>query len=387
MFYPGRPLLFTMLAVYAFIDSCTGSFEQPPRKPDPAKGTVSGIVFCTDTGKPARFAEVQLLPAAIFNSAPKPENQNLDMDEQEVTGLDGRFMIEAVPPGEYYAYATLNGYLSVERAMDLSVVAEEGDKDEQVAKALNRLKDLFVRVTVNAQHTTGVTLSLERAAEIQGKVTYDDSSPAAGVKFQVMRKDNLGNWITAHSDNPDGWGLDEETDGRGHYTISNLPSGEYKICALLPIRSQFAGPHFCLGGANRIKDSEPVNVSAGETRSGTDFVIPLTGLYMLSGNVTKVSDGLPLNSARVHLLYANDREEARNVRLWEDGSFAFPYVPPGDYILRVTDAVERRAASQDAGSAQQSVAYAAKEIPISVRGEMTDVNIAVAPEMPVQAAQ
>ena len=34
--------------------------ETHPKKPDPTKGTVTGLVICADTGKPARFAEVTL---------------------------------------------------------------------------------------------------------------------------------------------------------------------------------------------------------------------------------------------------------------------------------------------------------------------------------------
>ena len=43
------------------VDGC-GS-RHPPKKPDPTKGTVTGVVICEDTGKPARFATVTLTAA------------------------------------------------------------------------------------------------------------------------------------------------------------------------------------------------------------------------------------------------------------------------------------------------------------------------------------
>jgi len=87
------------------------------KKPDPTKGVVTGIVLCSDTGKPARFATV------ILTAAPKKGEKSDDADplpaaETTVTDLDGRFRLEAVQPGHYYAFATLEGYLDPEFAMD-----------------------------------------------------------------------------------------------------------------------------------------------------------------------------------------------------------------------------------------------------------------------------
>src|ERR1035437_4284600 len=80
------------------------------KKPDPTKGTVTGIVLCADTGKPARFAMVNL------TGAPKPDEKSDDGDlmpasESTITDLDGRFRMEAVEPGRYFAFAILEGYL------------------------------------------------------------------------------------------------------------------------------------------------------------------------------------------------------------------------------------------------------------------------------------
>ena len=156
MSFVRRRWLWVIPAVCLLLSGCPE--DEGPRKPDPTKGTVAGIVLCTDTGKPARFAEVQLLPAAMFSRGSQPGNGNQDLDETAVTGLDGRFTIEAVPPGDYYAYATLNGYLDPERGIDFNRAKQKASDDEQIQDALNQWKDHFVELTVSVQHVSDLSL-------------------------------------------------------------------------------------------------------------------------------------------------------------------------------------------------------------------------------------
>src|SRR6266550_8792992 len=93
-------------AVCLMMYDCGPNSRFSPRRPDPTKGTVTGTVICTDTGKPARFATVQLLPGPNARTG-----EGAPGEEATVTDLDGKFKIEAVTPGDYFAYATLDGYL------------------------------------------------------------------------------------------------------------------------------------------------------------------------------------------------------------------------------------------------------------------------------------
>lgn len=360
----------------------SGCPEDLPRKPDPTKGTVTGSVVCTDTGKPARFAEVQLLPAAMFNSSVQMKHSDVDLGEAADTGLDGRFKIEAVPPGDYYAFATLNGYLDPERGIDFSRAAEKDD-DAQMADALSQWKEHFVEVSVSAQHTTELSLAIERGAEIDGTVSYDDSSPAIGVRFELLREAANGKWTPVGESKSD-WALEEKTDSHGRYRITNLPAGEYKVCAMLPVKSEERAPHICLGNTFRKKNAQAVKVGAGEIAGGVDIAIPLTGLYTVAGNVAVGVDGHAPAQATVHLLYADDRAEERRTAIRSDGSFEFEYVPADNYILQVTDAQDGDAGGaaqgttgggQQAQSAPEIHRYLDKEIALSVQGEMNDVNL------------
>lgn len=376
-----RCWLWTLPAVCLLLSGCP---EDEPRKPDPTKGTVTGIVICADTGKPARFAEVQLLPAAAFNLSSESSKNEVDISETAVTALDGRFTIEAVPPGEYYGYATMEGYLDPGLGIDADSLGPKADDNAQLVDSLNQWKEHLVRLTVSVQHTTELPITIERGAEIEGTVNYEDSSPAIGMRFQFLRKTRQGHWAALGNTGNGGWSIEKTSDNHGHYRITNLPAGEYKVCTLLPVRSDDAAPRFCLGGSYRKNNAAVVKVSAGEIHTGADIVIPLTGLFTVAGNVTAGMDGHAPAQATVHLLYADDREEERSVAIWRDGSFLIQYVPAGEYILRVTGAQDANPSNQNANSTDSTSSpqpapevhrYLDKEIPLSVQSDMSDVTM------------
>jgi len=156
-------------------------------------------------------------------------------------------------------------------------------------------------------------------------------------------------------------------------------------------------------------------VVTGETVGGVDIVIPLTGLHAVSGLVTALVDGHALGHGTVRLLYADDREPARETDLGDDGSFGFDYVPEGKYILQVTgaqDVEENAAGAEPTGTAvagtvaagteeaapeqaapkQATHIYADKEMPVNVLNDMENLTVplpyvvpAVPATMPAQA--
>lgn len=369
-----------LCVVCACLSSCGG--RHPPKKPDPTKGTVTGIVICEDTGKPARFATVTLT-AAPAKDAKDNDTGPLPALEEADTDLDGRFRMEAVEPGRYYAFATLEGYLDPERGMDFAKLEGLTDDRERGLEAIREWKQQMVEVTVGAHRASEVTVRVTRAAEIAGLVTYEDGSPAIGMHFQLLRKTGTNStgtesWtgvgLALFSD----WKIPATSDGHGRYSITNLPAGEYKVCALLPADDEDSAPRVCLGNTFRSKNASTVKVQAGEIATGTDIVIPLTGLRQVVGTVTAVSDGHPLARAKVQLLYADDREVARKASLLEDGSFAFGFVPDSKYILQVSDAAD--AAPNGDGQQKHIPAqtYLDKEMTLVIAADMDDVNLALA---------
>ena len=362
-----------------------GCDKNKPKKPDPTKGVVTGIVLCADTGKPARFASVTL------SAAPQKDRKNdqsapLPSDESTVTDLEGRFRLEAVDPGRYYAFATLEGYLDPMRGLDFTRIGELASGQEQEQEAIKQWKEHLTEVAVYSHRATDITLQVERAAEIAGTVTYDDSSPAIGMHFQLLRKAENNRWSDVGLALFADWSVSSVSDSHGRFNVTNLSAGEYTICARMPNGTQDSAGRICLGNTFRRKNAKTVKVNAGESVNGIDIVIPLSGLHSVAGNVTALSDGHALGRGTVRLFYADDREKAREIPLEEDGSggFIFQYVAEGSYILQVSSAGDAEAKGQSAGDgntkaadskASTPVHYADKEMPLIVMSDMSDIQV------------
>jgi hypothetical protein len=360
-----------------------GCDKNHPKKPDPTKGAVTGIVLCADTGKPARFATVTL-SAAPKKDEKIEEGNPLPANESAVTDLDGRFKIEAVEPGQYYAFAKQEGYLDPMRGLDFARLGKLASDREQELDAIDQWKDHLIEFTVSAHRTADLSLQVERAAEIAGTVAFDDGSPAIGMHFQLSRKTEKGRWTDVGLALFSDWTIPAVSDSHGRFNLTNLTAGEYKVCALMPSDSQDSAPRICLGNTFRQKDAGTVKVKAAEIAYGVDIEIPLSRLHKVAGTVTAIADGHALKNATVRLLYADDREKAREAGSLEDGSFSFAYVPEGKYILAVTgahdaDQKESEPAPGDAQTAAPKTAaalrYADKELPLIVLDDVDDIKM------------
>jgi len=364
------------------------------KKPDPTKGVVTGVVLCSDTGKPARFATV------ILTAVPQKGEKSDDADplpaaETTITDLDGRFRLEAVQPGRYYAFATLEGYLDPEFALDPDKLKSLSAGWEQRNYSIEQWKDHLTQVTVGVHRISEVSIQIERAAEIAGTVTFDDGSPAIGMHFQLFRKTEKSGWTDVGLALMDSWTIHALSDSHGRFSLTNLPAGEYTVCALMPADEESAAPRVCLGDVFRRKKAKTVKVGAAETAAGIDIEIPLSGLHTVSGAVTALADAHPINHGTVRLLYANDREKARETALLDDGSYVLEYVPDDKYILQVSDAQdeEQKVAASGKGDAQTETAqtvpvrrYADKEILLTVVNNIEDFNVVLATAAPADAA-
>lgn len=330
-----------------------GCGKHPPKKPDPTKGAVEGTVILGDSGKPARFATVTLTAAPTKNWKLEEDNP-LPVVDSIQTDLDGHFRLEAVDPGRYYVFATIEGYLDPARGIDFAHLETLSSDRERTLDALNQWKDQLIEVNVHVGHSSRANISLTRAAEIGGTVIFDDGAPAIGIRFQLFRKTSQKQWTGVGLALYDGWSLPVTSDSRGRYLISNLSAGEYIVCAAMPTDTQDASTHVCLGDTFRRRDAKSIKVQTGESASGADITIPLSGLHTLSGVVTALADNQPIARGTVRLLYADDREKARETTLIEDGSFYFAYVPQGSYILAISDAADAEPENADKSAAPSS---------------------------------
>jgi hypothetical protein len=348
--------------------------EKRSNKPDPTKGVVSGMVICGDTAKPARFATVSLAPIPKAHSEPSPDPP-LARAETIQTGLDGRFRMEAVPPGEYYAFGTLDGYLDPMRGIDFGEISEKGTTAEQEAAAVQQWKENLVTVKVAVRRVSEIAIELRRAAEIGGNVSFDDGSPAIGMHFQLFRKTPKKEWNSVGLPLFNNWTINSTSDSHGNYALDNLAAGEYIVCAMMPIDSEDVAPRVCLGNVFRRKAATSMKVSEGEIAHGADIVIPISGLRSIAGHVEAVQDGHALSHATVTLLYADDREQARKGTIDNDGTFRFEYVPEDSYLLRISGGKDDTGGEESESRPQPT--YSDKEIALHVHSDLSDVNVAL----------
>jgi len=384
-----RRWLFLVCAGSLFLGGCD---KHQHKKPDPTKGVVTGTVLCTDTGKPARFATVTL-SATPKKGATNDQPDPLPASEITVTDLDGHFRLEAVEPGHYYAFATLEGYLDPMLGLDLARLNALPGGHERNLDAIDQGKDRLTEVTVSVHRVADLSLQVERGAEIQGTVTFDDGSPAIGMHFQLFRKTKNSSWTEVGLPLLDSFAIHAESDGHGRYNLTNLAAGEYAVCALMPSESQDSSARVCLGNTFRKKNAKTVKVQAGEIATGSDIEIPLSGLHTVAGTVSALADGHALGHGTARLLYADDREKAREIPLLEDGTFSFEFVPEGKYILTVSGAKDAEQKTSETSPAPPDAApskanaplgYADKELPITVLGNMDDLQIQLAPVVPAK---
>ena len=368
-----RPVRLSLALLFAL--AVAGCDRHPAKKPDPTKGVVTGQVLCADTGKPARFATVTL--SRVAATADKDEEQNKDSaplqaTETAITDLEGRFRMEAVEPGRYYAFATLDGYLDLVHSLDFDRIAALTSDADQAKEAVAEWKDHLVEINVRAQRTSETPLSLERGAELAGTVSFDDGSPAIGLHFRLLRKTKDGKASEVGLALFREWKLAAVTDSHGRYALTNLPAGEYTVCALLPAATESEAAPVCLGNLFRRHGAKSVKVSAGEVATVVDIEVPLGKLHTVSGTLA-ARDGHPIPHATLRLTWADDKEPAREMKVdSEDGSFRLDYVPEGSFLLEVADAAE----TQDNNHPQKpAVQYTGKQIPLRVEGEVPDLNV------------
>jgi Carboxypeptidase regulatory-like domain len=368
-----------------------GCGKHPPKKPDPTKGAVEGTVLLGDSGKPARFATVTLTAAPGKDWKVDQDNPLPAVDSIQ-TDLDGHYRLEAINPGRYYVFATLDGYLDPERGIDFARLEKLSSDRERTLDALNQWKDQLVEVNVHVGRASHASISLTPAAEIAGTVSFDDGAPAIGMRFQLFRKTPQKQWTGVGIALYDGWSLPVISDSRGRYAITNLAAGEYIVCAAMPTDTQDASTHVCLGNTFRMRDAKSIKVQTGESSTGADIIIPLSGLHTVAGTVTALADGQPIGSGTVRLLYADNREKARETTLLDDGSFNFAYIPQGNYILVISNAADAdtgtpatetpvkdtSAPANAAASASTPRHYINKEMPLVIADQdMDDISVAL----------
>lgn len=383
------PIRCTVILALAFVLSFSIRM-QAQQTPYVVGSTVTGTVFCADTGAPARFAKVVLKPVEPSHAgedfvknlqenmqkfaakdgdaeavkpltddkkkalaeAEKGMNQVMDMMGASTVGLDGKFSFAGVKPGTYYVHAIYEGYLDpFSRFSDDDLISTDLAVRARLAQ--------IPTVTVSGADSAHADISLDRGASISGRILYDDGSPASGWTISVVNKKDLDkvSELTAAAMNPalamSGAAPLFKTDDLGNYRVSGIAAGEYVVSATLsapPIGINatnimdgggtinliaYSGDTFSRTGAKSIA------LSAGEEHAGADMTIPARSLHSIVGHIYAKSDGHTLNMGQVELTSKDDPALRRTAAIRDDGSFHFEYLPGSStYTIKVVEAEE-----------------------------------------------
>jgi hypothetical protein len=366
-------------------------------------GSVSGHILCADTQRPARLAEVRLVPTGI-TAATKPNYfEDLAALGNRVppvqTDMSGNYTIHNVRPGTYYLRVDYTGYLTPILRFSRDQLAHPGPETQQHIAAELQIVNVAPRATAHADAT------ILRGAAIAGTVTYDDGSPAVGLGISLYQRNTKGEFKEEFPIP----GLGASTDDKGRYRIDSLPADSFVIAANFSIsesvittmpnpagsgtmemniqKTLFSLPLYS-GNALRLHDATIIKTDEGQDAPNTDLTLPLSKLHGVSGTVT-AKDGHAMSAGTVALLYADTREELTNVPIGrDDGRFNFLYVPEGNYILAVQKAeditqvqVPNPAGSNPKFHLEDKTlhTYGTAEQPLSVQGDAPSV-LAIVPD-------
>ena len=192
------------------------------------------------------------------------------------------------------------------------------------------------------------------------------------------------------------------TDDRGRFRITGLPPMKEAIVeadlsiqnsTLTFTKNSFGssgGPSFTFafysGDAVRPQDAKPFQITMGEERPDEDISLPLSKLHKLRGVLVAKADGHVLNDGSLTLLFADDRTPLGGAQIGRNGSFDFPFVPVGDYLLKVdfaADAVLEEIPNSPGSTPPSSTkvtvvhTYGTTEMPIHVDGDRDNLTIDV----------
>jgi hypothetical protein len=322
------------------------------KRPAPT-GILTGTVTCADTRLPARGAVLAITRLPTSDDAIELLGSDNAMTR---TGLDGTFTVHGVEPGEYAVIPVLPGYLSAPDG-DLGTFAQDRrNRDpEKARKALSH----FNIASIHAGSATTLNITMQRGAAISGRVLYSDGSPATqitmdledvkaepvGKSSQQLTTNNLGMSFLAQQS--------MGTDDQGHYRISGIRAGSYRVAAIQAVSSNsdfssanfggilagasnHAAVHVYAGDTPRKKDANVYELHAGEQIPGIDITLPLDAFHKVHGSLS-ARDGRAINAATLTLADTSDDTLTFRIQPSQDGSFIFPNVPVGTYSLKATD--------------------------------------------------
>ncbi len=306
--------------------STTLAQQAPPPAPvahaeTPATGVISGLVIAADNALPVRRARVVVsggpLPAPRTGptaTATLMVAGGTSMTRTEATtDADGRFEVRNLPDGLY----------------GVSVLPPAGFVSPRPVPPIR----------VESGKAVPVTVKVDRAGAIEGRVLDGDGEPVAHAMVRAV------SWTSAAGTRRLAGRSGASTNDLGQFRLFGLPAGEYFVSAQaqpqsMRLRDEAAppAPGFVptyFPGTADIAGATPIKVSAGGDVAGIDIPLQTATLVTVAGRVILPGGQAPPAGTRpsVTLVSIADDQSLPGYGPQDSSSYRFAGVPPGDYLL------------------------------------------------------
>lgn len=291
-------------------------FQQTSNEPKTA--TLEGTVAHAGSKVPIRKAKVNLTVIGA--------GANTSVETAE----DGKFLLKDVKPGRYRITAERTAYETTAYG-----ARKQGDTLGQV-----------LRVDAGAA-LTGLDITLPKQGIIAGKVMDADNEPVPRVLVMATTSMYYQNGRKAQI--PRG-SIPVITNDLGEYRISQLPPGNYVVCAVpaglyqpapsdTPSKpaTEESSVTTCYPNVTKMDEASKMEIKDSTELAGVDIRLTKTRTVTVQGRVV----GVPQSSGSITILNLNARTagpmgNAINPRAYvqaADGKFEFKNVPPGAYTI------------------------------------------------------
>jgi protocatechuate 3,4-dioxygenase beta subunit len=303
-------------SIFLLIAFCAAAAQSPPAAKPSSRAAIDGIVSKDPGSEPVKKALIELIA----------ENQSEGGDYTAVTAADGTFHIDGILPGRYHLFAERTGFLEVDKHHSRSA------GHVLTLAAGQEVKDLSIR--------------LQAAAVVRGRVTDEDGEPMPNAQVAVLKQTyaaGRSRWEQAGS---------ERTNDLGEYRIANLAAGNYFVSvspppdfkSLIETASAAADPRpspdktpptayqttYYPGTADR-GQAAPIQLHAGDDFPANFSLTPSPSLS-IRGSVVN----LPPRTSPSLMVKARDFTLVQGTDLRPDGSFTLRDVSPGAYTIIAT---------------------------------------------------
>ncbi len=249
--------------------------------------TLVGRAVVAGTRAPVGGAEVMLVELKGAGLRVIRTGAPMNSVVAAVAAGDGRFVIEQVPPGSRLLRVQAEGFVAVEKEIDIPADGE-------------------------------VVVELERGRTISGSVAFSDGTPVVRASISATQSVDDARYAGGERRNYFGFA---KTDEAGRYTIASLPAGTFDLLVSQGVsQEQFA-------------NAEREGVAAGSV--GVDFTVhrKTVGLR-LRGRVVD-TDGFPVGRATVNAEPSSGRAWGHTTSR-DDGTFEMDALEAVAYTVRAS---------------------------------------------------